>query len=133
MAYSHDAVIQAQWQQLAAERAQATADYEAARASEDEYSTMAAAGRLLDSESKIAALNAVSAAYGQQQAQHAQQQRQNPFNLSKDEVDVSRTIGQGDPKLTDHDRQRIYSEQKSKLARMRATREYDDTQGRVFK
>jgi hypothetical protein len=93
MAFEHNAVIQAQWNQLAAERAQAVADYEAGRTAEDEYSTMSAANRLLDAETKIAALDRVAGAYASQQQQHAQQQQYNPHGLSRDELDVAKISG----------------------------------------
>jgi hypothetical protein len=131
MAYSHDAVIQAQWQQLAAERSQAVSDYEAGRTAEDEFSTMTAADRILQAESKIAALDRVSAAYGQQQAAHAQQQRQNPYGLSDDERAIAHGNGQGDPRLSNADRERIYAEQKARYQQARRDGSYRDDQGRV--
>jgi hypothetical protein len=93
MAFEHNAVIQAQWNQLAAERAQAVADYEAGRTAEDEYSTMSAANRLLDAEAKLTALDRVAGAYASQQQQHAQQQKYNPHGLSRDELDVAKISG----------------------------------------
>lgn len=122
MAYDHTAVIQAQYNQLAADRAQAMADYEAGRTAEDEYTTMAAANRLLDSEAKIAALDKVAGAYAQQQQHHAHQQQANPHGLSRDELEVAKISGiSGDQ----------YARNKQRMNAMKDQGFW--SQGRVFK
>ena len=48
MSYSHNAIIEAQAERIAADQAQAVAEYEAARLSEDPEAAMAASQRILE-------------------------------------------------------------------------------------
>lgn len=48
------------------------------------------------------------------------------FGLSEKELEIARTLSAGAPDLSDEDRQRIYANNKAKLAQKRATGEYDD-------
>ena len=126
MAYEHNAVIQAQYHQLEAERARALAEYEAGRVNEDEYSTMSAADRILEIDQKRTALDRIA-----QNLVAEQQQQGNQFGLSNDEQDIARGMFTGDQKLTAADRERIYAQNKEKLRHMRATGQYRDDQGSV--
>jgi hypothetical protein len=128
MAYDHESVIKAQYVQLQADRAAAVAQYEADRIAEDQYGTMSAADRILEADSKLAALDRVATNYiaGQQRGQP-----QNRYGLNADEVQIARGIGGSDPKLSNDERERIYAENRGKYQRMRASGEYRDDQGTV--
>jgi hypothetical protein len=128
MAFENSAIINAQYQQLQADRAQAYADLEAQRHAENEYGTMQAASTILEVDAKLQALDRVANTYvaGQQHQQQA-----NKYGLNADEVTIARGIGHGDPKLTNDERERIYAEQRGRYQRMRASGEYRDDQGTV--
>lgn len=128
MAFENDAIIRAQFQQLQADRAQAYADLEAQRHAENEFGTMNAANAILETDAKLAALERVANTYvsGQQRAQS-----QNRYGLSSDEIAIARGNGSGDPRLTNDDRDRIYSEQKARYQQARRDGSYRDDQGRV--
>ncbi|EHR03225.1 hypothetical protein [Bradyrhizobium sp. WSM471] len=125
MSYDHKAVIEAQYNRLAAERAQAVYEYEAGRTAEDEYTTMDAAGRILELDAKAAALDKVASNLLTQM----QQPRGNAYGLSDDEVTIAKGISGGDDRLTNEDRLKIYAQQKEKLRYQRATGQYRDDQG----
>ena len=128
MAYEHESVIKAQYQQLTADRAAAVAEYESGRVSEDEYTTMSAAHRILEADAKLAALNRIADTYvaGQQRAQP-----QNKYGLSKDEQEVAHGLASGDRTMTNDQREQLYAQNRAKYHRMRASGEYRDDQGRV--
>jgi hypothetical protein len=128
MAYEHESVIKAQYQQLTADRAAAVAEYEAQRIAEDQYGTMSAADRILEADAKLAALNRIADTYvaGQQSAQP-----QNRYGLSKDEQEVAHGLASGDRTMTNDQREQTYAENKQKLRHMRATGQYRDDQGLV--
>lgn len=130
MPFDHRDVILAQHNKLIAERARIVGQYEEARLSEDADGVMLAADRITEIDAKFGALNQIANHYvaGQQQAQPS-----NRYGLSKDEVDIARGIASGDPKLTNDDREKLYSEQKSKYQRQRASGEYRDDQGTVVR
>ncbi|MGB6400469.1 MAG: hypothetical protein WBF73_33010 [Bradyrhizobium sp.] len=128
MAYKHEDVIKAQYDRLAAERAEIVGRYESARLNEDPDGVMVAADRITEIDAKFAALNQIANVYvaGQQRAQP-----QNKYGLNKDEQEIARGLASGDRSMSDEDRQRVYSEQKAKYQRMRASGEYADHQGTV--
>jgi hypothetical protein len=125
MAYEHEAVIKAQYQQLANDRAQAAAEYEAARIAEDGSSTMFAADRILEVDQKRAALDRIANNYVASQQQPAG----NQFGLNRDEMDIANGIASGDQTITNEQRQRAYAQNKERLRYMRATGQYRDNQG----
>jgi hypothetical protein len=124
MAYDHRDVIIAQHNKLLADRAEAAGRYEQARLNEDSDGTMWAADHIVECDAKLAALNRIASDYiaGQQQAQQGSK-----YGLNSEQAAVAHTIGQGDARLTNDDRERIYSEQRNKLQRMRASGEYRHT------
>ena len=128
MAYDHESVIKAQFVQLQADRAAAVAEYEAQRIAEDQYGTMSAADRILEMDSRVAALNRIADTYvaGQQRAQP-----QNKYGLSKDEQEVAHGLASGDRTMTNDQREQLYAQNRAKYQRMRASGEYRDDQGRV--
>jgi hypothetical protein len=128
MPYEHRDVILAQHNKLIAERARVVGAYEEARLSEDADGVMYSADKLIEIDARLGALNTIAnnLVASQQQAQPS-----NRYGLSKDEVDIARGIGSGDPKLSNDDREKLYAEQKAKYQRQRATGEYRDDQGRV--
>lgn len=125
MAYDHEAVIKAQYQQLANDRAQAVAEYESGRINEDGSSVMYAADRILEVDQKRQALDNIARNYVASQ----QQPQGNQFGLSRDEQDIAHGIGSGDPNLTNQERERAYAHNKEKLRYLRATGQYRDDQG----
>jgi hypothetical protein len=125
MAYEHEAVIKAQYQQLANDRAQAAAEYEAARIAEDGSSTMFAADRILEVDQKRAALDRIANNYVASQ----QKPQGNQFGLNQDEMDIANGIASGDQTITNEQRQRAYAQNKERLRYMRATGQYRDDQG----
>jgi hypothetical protein len=127
MAYEHDAVIRAQYQQLAAARAQAVADYENGRTCEDEFTTMDAADRILQADQKRMALDRIATSY----VASAQQQRANRYGLSPDELDIAHGLASGDDRMSNDQREATYAANKEKLRVMRATGQYRDDQGTV--
>ena len=128
MPYEHDQVIRAQYNRLAAERARAHGDYEAARLDEDADATMYAADRIVECDAKLGALNQIANTYiaGQSRAQAA-----NKYGLSKDEVEVAHGFARGDRTMTNEQREATYAQNKDKLRHMRATGQYRDDQGVV--
>jgi hypothetical protein len=124
VAYEYDAIIRAQYETLAQQRAQAAADLEAARMSEDSYNVMDASARIVDADVRRAAVDQIANRYVAQQ----QQPRGNQYGLNQSEVEIARGISGGDPKLTNDERERIYAANKNKLRHMRQTGEYRDDQ-----
>jgi hypothetical protein len=125
MAYEHESIIRAQYQQLEADRAQAYADLEAGRVSEDQYTTMEAGNRILEADMKRAALDNIANKYVASQ----QRPRGNQFGLNQDEMDIANGIASGDQTITNEERQRAYAHNKERLRYMRATGQYRDDQG----
>jgi hypothetical protein len=126
MAYEYDAIIRAQYETLAQQRAQAAADLEAARMSEDSYSVMDASNRIVDADMRRAQVDQIANRFVASQ----QAPRGNQFGLSDTEVEIARGISSGDSSLSNSDRERIYAEGRQKLRHMRATGQYRDDQGR---
>jgi hypothetical protein len=126
MAYEYEAIIRAQYETIAQQRAQAAADLEAARMSEDSYSTMDASNRIVDADMRRAQVDQIANRYVASQ----QQPQGNQYGLSDDEISVARGISGGDSRLSNDDRERLYATNKNKLRHMRATGAYRDDQGR---
>jgi hypothetical protein len=127
MAYEHNAVIQAQYHQLEAERARALAEYEAGRVNEDEFSTMSAADRILEIDQKRTALDRIA----QNFVAARQQPQGNQYGLNEDEIAVAHGIASNDPRMSKDDRERLYAEKRQQLRAMRANGSYRDDPGRV--
>jgi hypothetical protein len=125
VAYQHEHVIRAQYEQLAAERAEVLAQYESARINEDGSSTMFAADRLLEVDQKRAALDRIANNYVASQ----QQPQGNQFGLNQDELDIANGIAGGDQTITNEQRQRAYAQNKERLRYLRQTGQYRDDQG----
>jgi hypothetical protein len=125
MAYNHESVIRAQYEQLAADRAQAVAEYEAGRVNEDGHSVMFAADRILEIDQKRTALDRIATNFAAGQQRPAG----NQFGLNRDEMDIANSIASGDQTITNEQRQRAYAQNKERLRYMRATGQYRDDQG----
>jgi hypothetical protein len=137
MPFDHDQVIQAQFQQLAAARAKALGDYEAARLNDDSDGTMDAADRILAADERLRALDRV--------AQNLV--RQAPLDgaddMSRGDVALARQFGLSgrdlsiaknwttDPNLTDAQKVQTYLENRQRYQQARADGSYRDDQGRV--
>ena len=127
MAYEHSAIIKAQYQQLAEDRARAVADLESGRIGEDGWSTMDAGNRILEADMKLAALDNIANTYVASQ----QQPQGHRYGLSRDEVEIAAGIAGNDPHLTQDQRELVYAQNKQKLRNMRASGAYRDDQGTV--
>jgi hypothetical protein len=125
MAYEHKSVIEAQYQRLHADRAEALAQYESARISEDEYSTMTAANAILDLDQKRAALDRIAQNFVAGQQQPAG----NKWGLNDDEVTIANGTASGDRTINNEQRQQAYAYNKDRLRQMRANGTYRDDQG----
>jgi hypothetical protein len=128
MVFTHQQIIEDKYLRHAAEVAEASAEYEKARLLDDAYQVQSATDRLTDLKQQRMAMDALVHEH-QAQQQHAQPQ--NKYGLNADQVIIANGIGSGDRTLTNDDRQRIYSENRAKLQRQRATGEYRDDQGTV--
>jgi hypothetical protein len=126
MAYEHKSVIQAQYERLNADRAEALARYESGRISEDEWTTMDAANAILDLDQKRAALDRIAQTFVASQQQPAG----NKFGLNDDEVTIANGTASADKTISNEERQRAYAFHKDRLRHMRATGQYRDDQGR---
>jgi hypothetical protein len=140
MAYKHEDVIKAQYEQVAHELAQAHAEYEAGRIAENEYDTMSAANRIIEADQKRMALDRVVNTYT------ASQQPQAPAGadaLSRRDVDLAKRYGlspsdirvakgwTNDPNLSDEAKVKTYVENRQRLRQARADGSYRDDQGRI--
>jgi hypothetical protein len=119
MPYDYETIINAQFQNLAAEKARALADLEASRLSDDPHGTMAAASRILDTDQRLERLDRYASDYV---AQRERTPQGNRFGLSQDELDIAKSCGQSDEE---------YARNKETLRRKRMSGEYRDDQGRV--
>ena len=125
MAYEYKAIIESQYEQQAATRAQAMADLEAARLNEDAYGTMDAANRIVDVDQKRAALDRIAHQYTA--SQQAQPQG-NRWNLSTEEMEIAKGSHSGG---TVEERIEEYARNKQRYRQARADGSFRDDQGRV--
>ncbi|WP_316216753.1 hypothetical protein [Bradyrhizobium sp. SZCCHNR3003] len=128
MAWNYNDILVSQGQRLEAERAQALAELEAGRIYEDASLVNTASDNILRIDRDYAQLVRYANNMATQQRAPRSQ-----YGLTDAEVEIARTIGETRNDLTDEARERIYAENKARYRQMRATGEYDDTQGRVFK
>jgi hypothetical protein len=128
MAYSYQQILEAQYQRIADEHAEQTAELEVARVGEDAYRVTAAADRILELDKSREALDRRAQQYLASQQAQPQISR---YGLSRDEAEIARGIAGNDRSLSSDDRERIFAENKLKLARARADGSYRDDQGRV--
>ncbi len=128
MAFKHEDVIQAHWDNLVAEKAMADRDYEAARQNEDASGVMDAGNRLLDANRKLRELDDIAANFVRSQQRP---QQSNKYGLSEDEIAIARGLASGDKTLSNDDRDRIYSENRQRYRQARRDGSYRDDQGRV--
>jgi hypothetical protein len=119
MAYEYESIIKAQYETIAQQRAQAAADLEAARLSEDSYSTMDSAARIVDADVRRAAVDQIANRFVASQQQAPQG---NPHNLSNDEMDIAKGS---------HLTPEQYARNKQRYQAMKSQGYWD--QGRVFK
>ena len=127
MAKSYADILTEQFERHQQARSYYMAELEAGRLTDD-------TDRINNASDGILALDASEAHLHQRANQFvASQQAQKPANaygLSDTEIEIAKASHSGG---TPEQRVQSYAYQKSRLARMRATREYDDTQGQVFK
>jgi hypothetical protein len=125
MAYSYEDILKSQYEQKAADRAQALADLEAARIKEDAFDTMNAADRIVEIDKSVSALDRIANQYVQQSQA---QPRGNKWNLSNEEMEVakaSHSSGTAEERIED------YARNKQRYQHARATGAYRDDQGSV--
>jgi hypothetical protein len=121
MPYEYDDIVKTQFQQLAAKRAQALAELEAGNANDDPQAIMDAGERVLEFDNKMRMLGRYQA---QSQAQAARP-APNKYGLNDEEIDIARR-SIVDSRVSDDEKQKVYSENKAKLRQMRATGQYSD-------
>jgi hypothetical protein len=127
MTFKHEQVIEMQAEVLNSQRLRALNEYEASRlAGRDDI--LEHADTIVEIDAKLAALGNIAhqLAAGQQRPVGP---APNKYGLSDEEIAIARAsiVDRPDlPKLSDDERQKIYSEQKQKLQRMRASGEYSD-------
>jgi len=126
MAYSHSDVVRAQAEALAAQRARALNDYEAARLSEDNDATMYAADQIIEIDARAAALSRIAGNLAQQQ-----QPQGNRYGLNRDEMEVAHGLASGDRSMTNDQREQVYAQNKARYRHMRSTGQYRDDQGSI--
>jgi hypothetical protein len=140
MAFTYEDTLKDQWQILEAERAEALAEYERARTSEDALGVREAGRAILRIDNEKAALAQVA------NRLVARQQPPPPVgadDLSRRDVDLASRYGlsaqevaiakgwTSSPSLSDEDRVKTYIEQRQKYRQQRASGEYRDDQGVV--
>ena len=128
MAYSHQDVVRAQAEALAAQRARALNDYEAARLSEDNDATMFAADQIIEIDTRAAALSRIAGNLAQQQQQQPQGNR---YGLNRDEMEVAHGLASGDRSMTNAQREETYARNKARYQQARASGSYRDDQGSI--
>lgn len=127
MAYSHQQIIDAKYESLAAEYATAERDLEVARHNEEPTDVMQASDRILDVIHRTRALDEIRNNFARQQ----QAPQRSKYGLNEDEIQIARGLASGDSSMTNDDRERSYAEQKAKLQQMRRDGTYRDDQGMV--
>jgi hypothetical protein len=140
MAYSHRDVIAAQAESLAVQRARALNDYEAARLSEDNDGTMAAADQIVEIDARAAALSRIAnnLAAGSRAAPLAGEDE-----MSRGDALLARKYGitaqqlgiakgwTADSRMSDEQKVTTYIENTNRYRQARASGQYRDDQGTV--
>ena len=125
MPYDYSSIMNAQRERIEAEHAQQRAELEAARLRDDPDGTMYAATRILELDAQMNALASRANQFASQQARP----QGNAHGLSDTEVEIAKKSHSGG---SVEDRVKSYAEQKHRLAYLRSTGQYNDTQGSVF-
>lgn len=122
MAFSHQDVIKAQAEQLAATRAEAVGQYEAGRLQEDADVTMAAANAIIEADAKLQALGTIARQLQASEQQLQQQPRGSQFGLNHAEQEVAKISGISEE---------TYARNKQRMHQMKGEGYW--SQGKVFK
>lgn len=140
MAYSHQDVVRAQAEALAAQRARALNEYEACRLVEDNEGTMAAADAIVEIDSRTASLSRIA---NNLVAPQRQAPLQGEDEMSRSDAALARHYGltgtqlavakgwTSDSKLTDEAKVRTYLENANRYRQARRDGSYRDDNGRV--
>ena len=138
MAFDHKDVIQAQYQQIASDRAAAVGTYESARINEDTDATMFAANAIIEADARLAALNRIA---NNLVASNRQAPLAGEDEMSRNDALLARKYGltgtqlsvakgwTSDANLKDEDKVRTYIENANRYHGMRASGQYRDDQG----
>jgi hypothetical protein len=141
VAFTYEDTLKDQWQILEAERAEALAEYERARTSEDALGVREAGRAILRIDNEKAALaqvanrlvaNQMPPPLGSDQMSRRDAELAQKFGLSANEIGVAKNWT-SDASLSDEAKVQGYVQQRQRYRHMRATGEYDDSQGKVFK
>jgi hypothetical protein len=127
MTFRYDEIMQAQAAHIDAQQQLAAADLEAARVTDDAYGVRDAADRILNLDLMRNALNARAQTYFTSQAAQSQSPGSR-WGLSDEEVAVAKASHSAG---TDEQRIEEYARNKQRYWAMRASGEYDDSQGSV--
>jgi hypothetical protein len=126
MAWTYDQTIAGSWEENEAERAEALADLERARVSEDWSGFRAARARLREAEQEAAWISQKANTLYEQQ-QRAERQPSNKFGLSEEQRELAHAalIDRPDmPRLTDEQKEEIYARNLGKYRHMVASGQY---------
>ena len=140
MAFDHKDVIQAQYQQIAADRAAAVGSYESSRLNEDSDGTMSAANAIIEADARLAALNRIAnnLTAGSRQAPLAGEDE-----MSRSDAALARHYGltgtqlavakgwTSDNRMSDEAKVRTYIENTNRYRQARASGQYRDDQGSI--
>jgi hypothetical protein len=129
MAYSYDQILNAQFQNIDAAQAQASAELEAARHSEDADRVNEAANAILALDLQRNALAQRAQGYAGQQRQAAQEQPGSRYGLSPEQAEIARKslIDRPDlPPMTDDQKYETYAKNRQKYHSMLADGRYSN-------
>jgi hypothetical protein len=140
MPFDYSDIMQAQFERIESDHAQAVAELEAARNIEDVHGTHQAATRILELDAQRAALAQRANQYVSRQAAPMMPGSE---NMSNKDLDLCRKYGvspnelgvakgwTSDPKLDDESRVQQYAANRARYQHARATGQYRDDQGSV--
>lgn len=127
MAKTYEQILTDQYDRIQQAHAYYAAELEAGRLTDDEERINNASDGILALDATLAHLNARANQYV---ASQRTARPSNEYGLSDEEISVAKASHSGG---SEQERIKSYAEQKQKLQYLRATRQYDDTQGQVFK
>jgi hypothetical protein len=117
MAYSYDQILNAQFENLDAASAQASADLESARHREDPHGVNEAANAILQLDLQRNALAVRARGFSAGQQQHAQEQPGSRYGLTPEQAEIARKslVDRRDlPPMTDDQKYETYARNRAK-------------------
>ncbi|CCE11729.1 hypothetical protein BRAS3843_770027 [Bradyrhizobium sp. STM 3843] len=135
MSWSYSDIVNYQRERLEQERAESLAMLESGRLNEDAALVNTASDALLRIDRDAAQVQRYAANLARQEQQQQYAAASNKFGLTRSEQEIAEAAipDRDDVRLTKEQKHEAYYLNKQKLARMRASGEYDDSQGKVFR